>query len=111
MGRVEFIEVTIQKMTAIVWVPHLVQVRSALEIMRNENDHVASGKKCKADCIPKLIANKRKHMEKQLSVAQRGQLLISEAKEYAHFQKNLALAMRRHTGYHSKAASYTFETG
>ncbi len=36
-------------------------------------------------------------MEKQLSAAQRDQLLISEAKEDAQFRKDLALAMREST--------------
>ena len=63
----------------------------------NENDHGVPGKKRKANCVPKLIDSKRKHMEKQLSAAQRDQLLISEAKEDAQFRKDLAQAMREST--------------
>lgn len=68
----KFIEVTIQKMTAIVWVPHLVQVRSALEIMRAmKMTMLHLVRNVTANCIPKLFANKRKHMEKQLSPAKK----------------------------------------
>lgn len=44
---------------------------------------VAPGNKRKANCVPKLIDNKRKHLEKKLSAAQRDGLLIKEAKEDA----------------------------
>ena len=42
-------------------------------------------------------------MEKQLSAAKRDQLLISEAKEYAKFRKDLALAMRGSRANFSKS--------
>ena len=38
----------------------------------------------------KLIGNKRKHLQKKLSAAQRDELLIKEAKEDALFGKELA---------------------
>lgn len=63
----------------------------------NENDHGVPCKKGTANCVPKLIDRKRKHMEKQLSAAKRDQLRISEAKEDAQFPKDLALAMREST--------------
>ena len=40
--------------------------------------------------IPRLIGNKRKHLEKTLSAAQRNQLLLQEAKDDAQFRKTLA---------------------
>lgn len=58
---------------------------------------VAPGNKRKANCVPKLIDNKRKHLEKKLSAAQRDGLLIKEAKEDAQFRKDLAEAMREST--------------
>ena len=40
--------------------------------------------------ISRLIGNKRKHLEKTLSAAQRNQLLLQEAKDDAQFRKTLA---------------------
>ena len=45
----------------------------------------------------KLIGNKRKHLQKKLSAAQRDELLIKEAKEDALFGKELAEAMQEFT--------------
>ena len=42
---------------------------------------------------PHLIDNKRKHLEKNLSAAQRDKMLLQEAKEDAQFRKELAQAM------------------
>lgn len=50
--------------------------------------------KRKGDCVPQLIDNKRKHLERNLSAAQRDQLLIKEAKEDSKFKKDLADVMR-----------------
>ncbi|CAB4002587.1 Hypothetical predicted protein [Paramuricea clavata] len=47
--------------------------------------------------IPHLIDNKRKHLEKALSAAQRDKLLLNEAKEDSTFRKNLAEATRQST--------------
>ena len=45
------------------------------------------------DPIPRLIDNKRKHMERQLSAAQRDQLLLKESKEDSQFKKDMADAI------------------
>ena len=42
-------------------------------------------RKASASCVPQFIDNKRKHLEKNLSAAQRDQLLFREAKEDAQF--------------------------
>ena len=44
--------------------------------------------------IPKLIDNKQKHLEHQLSVSQRDQILINESKE-AQFKKDIAEAIHQ----------------
>eukprot|EP00794_Sanderia_malayensis_P013451 gene13451-14832_t len=44
---------------------------------------------------PKLIDNKRRHMERQLSAAQRDQLLLNEAKEDSQFKRDIAEGMRQ----------------
>ena len=54
------------------------------------------GKKQKgANCVPKLIDNKKKNMEKQLSAPQRDQLLLNESDEDAQFKKDLATVMQK----------------
>jgi len=45
--------------------------------------------------IPKLVDNKRKHMEKSLSQAQRDHLLMSTAKEDIHLKKDMLDAFER----------------
>ena len=45
--------------------------------------------------IPKLIDNKRKHLERQLSASQRDQILINESREEAQFKKDIAEAIRQ----------------
>lgn len=47
--------------------------------------------------MPKLIDSKKKHLEKELSAAQRDELLIKEATEDGLFWKELAEAMREST--------------
>ena len=44
--------------------------------------------------VPKLIDNKRKHMERQLSAAQRNEILMNESKEDAQFKRDIAEATR-----------------
>ena len=44
--------------------------------------------------VPKLIDNKRKHLQRSLSSAQRDPLLINEAKDDASFRKELTKAMK-----------------
>ena len=50
--------------------------------------------KRKGNCVPQLIDNKRKHLERNLSAAQRDQLLIQEAKEDCKFKRDLTNVMR-----------------
>ena len=50
-----------------------------------------------------MIDNKRKHLEKNLSAAQRDQLLLTEAKEDSKFRKDLEEAMRQSTTSFSSA--------
>lgn len=45
--------------------------------------------------VPKLIDNKRKHLERQLSASQRDQLLLQEAKEDSQFKKDIAEAIKQ----------------
>lgn len=59
----------------------------------NQNVSVAHTKKGKVNCVLKLIENKRKHLQKKLSAAQRDESLIKEAKEDALFRKQLAEAV------------------
>ena len=44
--------------------------------------------------VPQLIDNKRKHLERHLSLAQRDQLLMNELKEEALFRKDLTDGIR-----------------
>ena len=50
-------------------------------------------KRASSNPVPKLIDNKRKHLECQLSAAQRDQLLINESKEDSRFKKDIAEAI------------------
>jgi len=57
----------------------------------------AEGKKRKAnniDIVPKLVDKKRRHLERNLSSAQRDKMLIDEAKQDSQFRKDLTEAMR-----------------
>ena len=47
--------------------------------------------------MPKLIDNKRKHLEKTLSASQRDKMLLDEAKEDSKFRKDLSDCMNRST--------------
>ena len=47
--------------------------------------------------VPKLIDNKRKHLERNLSSPQRNQLLLKESMEDSKFCKELADSMREST--------------
>ena len=47
-------------------------------------------RKSEENQVPRLIDNKRKHLEKTFSVAQRDQLLLQEAKDDTKFRKTLA---------------------
>ncbi|KAJ7386716.1 hypothetical protein OS493_006728 [Desmophyllum pertusum] len=68
----------------------------------SEGDMVASGKKgskgkkrIAPNPVPKLIDNKRKHLERQLSASQRDRLLMNESKEDSQFKKDIAEAIRQ----------------
>ena len=58
--------------------------------------------KRRSSCVPELIDNKRKHLERNLSAAQRDQLLMKEAKEDTQFRRDLAEAMRQSTASFSE---------
>ncbi len=71
---------------------------------RPEIDNVKDRRKRKSESqVPKLVDNKRKHMQKTLSAAQRDQLLLHEAKEDNQCRKDLAAAMQNSTDSFSKA--------
>ena len=76
----------------------IVYSEKLFEDSRN-NDNVEaknnSKKRKGANCVPKLIDNKRKNMERQLSASQRDQLILNESKEDAQFKKDLATAMQK----------------
>ena len=52
------------------------------------------GKHKAVSAVPKLIDNKRKHLERNLSAAHRDQIFIKETKNDAEFRRDLAQAMR-----------------
>lgn len=56
-----------------------------------------SPKRSRMDQVPRLVDEKRKHLERRLSAAQRDSLLMKEAKDDAHFKKDLCEAMREST--------------
>ena len=56
---------------------------------------VSNGKRKSSSPIPKLIDDKRKHLERKLSAAQRDQLLLKEAKEDAQLKCDVAEAIRQ----------------
>ena len=66
-----------------------------------ENQEIETGqsnmrkRKVMENPTPKLIDNKRRHMERQLSAAQRDQLLLNEAKEDAQFKRDIAEAIHQ----------------
>ena len=64
---------------------------------------MAHTKKRKVNSVPKLIDNKRKHLQEKLSAAQMDELVIKEAKEDALFRKELADAMRESTESFSRS--------
>ena len=61
-------------------------------VIEEEPIKQSSSAKCKSEenQVPRLIDNKRKHLEKTFSVAQRDQLLLQEAKDDTKFRKTLA---------------------
>ena len=71
------------------------------EVSDEESMH--NRKRKSASQVPKLIDNKRKHLGKTLSAAQRDAILLNEAKEDSKFRKNLADATRDATASFSEA--------
>ena len=53
--------------------------------------------KIRKSCIPQHIDNKRKHLGRKLSAAQRDQILFKEAWDDAKFRKEMTEAMREST--------------
>ena len=56
--------------------------------------NASSLKRPAQNAVPKLIDNKRKHLEKTLSAAQRDQILLQEAREDKETRRDLASSMR-----------------
>ena len=71
--------------------------RSSVSTENNENEEQSTSNKRKESCIPQLIDNKRKNLERNLSAAQRDQLLVKEARDDSRFRKDMAEAMREST--------------
>ena len=65
-------------------------------------DKIYNTKKRKS-CIPQLIDNKRKHLERNLGAAQRDQILFKEARDDAHFRKEMTEAMQESTKYFTES--------
>lgn len=66
------------------------------EVQVNSTQAKVTNQKRKTEnIIPKLIDNKRKHMERQLSAAKRDELLLKESKEDSQFKKDTAEAIRQ----------------
>lgn len=62
------------------------------KLVDKSNDESTAVKK--KSVVPKLIDNKRKHLEKTLSASQRDQLLMKDIKGDAEFRQNLVQVMR-----------------
>ena len=68
-----------------------------------ESQSIDNRKRKSVNPVPRLIDNKRKHLEKTLSAAQRDALLLTEAKEESKFRKDPADATREATSCFSTA--------
>lgn len=62
--------------------------------IEEDNTHAVLKRKSENQVV-KLIDNKRKHLENNLSASQRDQLLVNQAKEDSKFRKELADAMQQ----------------
>ena len=60
-------------------------------------------KRVRVDQVPRLVDEKRKHLERRLSAAQRDGLLMKEAKDDSQFKKDLCEAMRESTAAFSES--------
>ena len=58
---------------------------------RKVQEELPRNKCSTSSSVPRLIDNKRKHLERQLSAAERDKLLINEAKKEPMFQKEISL--------------------
>ena len=64
-------------------------------VKKREVKEELSRNKCStSNSVPRLIHNKRTHLERQLSAAEREKLLINEAKEGAMFRKEMTEAIK-----------------
>ncbi len=63
----------------------------------DEDGQGPSTKKKRVDQVPQLVDEKRKHLERRLSAAQRDNLLLKEAKDDALFKKDMCDAIRELT--------------
>ena len=70
---------------------------SSNSVESNESEDACPPNKKRDSCIPQLIDNKRKNLERNLSAAQRDQLLFKEARDDSQFRKDMADAMREST--------------
>lgn len=61
------------------------------------NNQMSMPCSAKSSAVPKLIDNKRKHMERRLSAAQRDSLFMEEAKNDKVFRKELTDAIKEST--------------
>ena len=60
----------------------------------NNVNEASTRKRLASYPVPILIDNKRKHMERQLSAAQRDKLLMQESKEEKEFRKDLSNSLK-----------------
>ena len=60
----------------------------------NNVNEATTCKRLASNPVPVLIDNKRKHMERQLSAAQRDKLLMQESKEEKEFRKELSNSLK-----------------
>ena len=64
-------------------------------IPNNSSTHkVSSKRKHDETCVPRLIDNKRRHLEKRVSQSQRDDIFLKEAKEEGLFKKELCQAIK-----------------
>ena len=61
---------------------------------RKVQEELPRNKCSTSNSVPRLIVNKRKHLQRQLSAAERDQLLINELKEEAIFRKEMTGAIK-----------------
>ena len=68
-----------------------------LSYYSDENGEESSDSLTPKSLVPKLIDNKRKHLQKTLSARQRDALLLEEAKEDKSFRRDLTDALKEST--------------